>query len=63
MRPSKCSTSAGAAFDPVAIVVIRDRLALVNEVADFGRVNVAAYHPVNPALASGPGDHFLVLSR
>lgn len=45
----------GAAFHPVAIVVIGD----VPEPADFSGVNVAAHHPVRPALASGVGHRLL----
>ena len=51
-----------AAFHPVAVVPVFDGPAVMLEHPELGGVDVAAHHPVDPALASRAGDDFLVLA-
>ena len=60
MRPVEMLDQRVAPFDPVAIVPVFDRRRCI---AVFGGVDVAADHPVDPALGGGAGDHFLVFAR
>ena len=48
----------GAAFDPVAVVVIGD----LADFTDLGAMDMAADHPGKAALARNPGDCFLELA-